>query len=79
MVCRLDTHDTVFQAEVRAILECTQAMLEGDCRKKPVVNCSESQAALVALNGLLYLLVDQGFVIILVRVGFEGRKLGSSP
>ena len=48
-----DTHATVFQAEVRAISECAQAMLEGDCRGKPVVICSDNQIALRALDGYL--------------------------
>ena len=50
VVCRLDTPATVFQADagVRAISECALAMLEGDCRGKPVVFCSDSQAALGA-------------------------------
>ena len=51
--CRLDTHATVFQAEVRTISECAQAVLEGDCRGKPVVTCSDSQAALGAVDGYL--------------------------
>ena len=46
VVCSLDIHATVFQAKVRAIAECAQAMLEGDCRGMPVVICSDSQAAL---------------------------------
>ena len=53
VVCRLNTDSTVFQAEVRAILECAQAMLEGDCMEKPVMICSDSQAALGALYGIL--------------------------
>ena len=53
VVCSLDIHATVFQAEVRAIAECAQAMLEGDCRGSPVVICSDSQAALGALDGYL--------------------------
>ena len=53
VVCRLNTDSTVFQAEVRAILECAQAMLEGDCRGKPVVICSDNQATLKALDGYL--------------------------
>ena len=53
VVCNLDTHATVFQAEVRAIAESAQAMLEGGCRGKPVVICSDSQAALGALDGYL--------------------------
>ena len=53
VVCRLDTHATGLQAEVRTISECAQAVLEGDCRGKPVVTCSDSQAALGALDGYL--------------------------
>ena len=42
------------KAKVRAIAECAQAMLEGDCRGLPVVICSDSQAALDgALDGYL--------------------------
>ena len=51
VLCRLDTHATVFQAEVRDISECAQAMLERYCSGKPVVICSDSQAALRALHG----------------------------
>ena len=53
VVCKPDTHANVFQTEVRAISECTQAMLEGDCRGKPVVIYPDSQAALGALDGYL--------------------------
>ena len=53
VVCSLDIHATVFQAEVRAIAECAKAMLEGDCRRMPVVICYDSQAALCALDGYL--------------------------
>ena len=53
VVCSLDIHATIFKAEVRAIAECAQAMLEGDCRKMPVVICSDSQATLCALDGYL--------------------------
>ena len=53
MVCKLDTYATVFQAEVRDIWECAQAILERDCRGNPVVICSDSQAALGALDGYL--------------------------
>ena len=49
VVCTLDTHTTVFEAEVRAISECVQTRLEGDCRGKLVVICSDSQATLGAL------------------------------
>ena len=51
VVCRLDTHATVFQAVVRAISDCAQAMLDRDCKGKPVVIFSDSQAALGALDG----------------------------
>ena len=34
-------------------MECAQAMLEGDCREMPVLICSNSQAALGALDGYL--------------------------
>ena len=53
MVCSVEIHVNVFQAEVRAIAECAQAMLEGDCRRMPVVICFDSQAALGALDGYL--------------------------
>ena len=53
MACSLDIQATVFQAEVRAIAKCAQVMLEGDCRGMPVVICSDSQAALCALDGYL--------------------------
>ena len=53
MVCRLNTHATVFQAVVRAISDCAQAMLDRDCKGKPVVIFSDSQAALGALDGYL--------------------------
>ena len=36
MVYSLEIHATVFQAEVRVIAECVQAMLEGDCRGNSV-------------------------------------------
>ena len=52
-VCNLDILATVFQAEVRAIAECAQAMLEGDCKEMPVVICPNSQVALGALDGYL--------------------------
>ena len=42
VVCSLDIHATVFQAEVRAIVECAHAMLERDCRGMPVVICSDN-------------------------------------
>ena len=48
MVCNLDTYAAVFQAEVRAIADCAQAMLERDCREMRVEICSDSQAALGA-------------------------------
>ena len=51
--CNLDMHATVFQAENRAIAECAQAMMEKGCRGLPVVICSDSQAALSALDGYL--------------------------
>ena len=44
--CNLDLHTSVFQAEVRVIAEWAQGILETDCRRKPVVICSDSQAAL---------------------------------
>ena len=50
MVCNLEIHATVFQAEV--IVERAQAMLERDCRM-PVVICSDSQVALGFLDGYL--------------------------
>ena len=53
MVCSLNIHATVFQAEVRAIAECAQPMLERDCRGLPVAICSDSQGALAALDGYL--------------------------
>ena len=54
VVCRLDTHATVFQPEVRAISKCAlQAMLERGCKEKPVVICCDRQAALEALHGYL--------------------------
>ena len=53
MVYELDNDATVFQAEVRAISECAQAMLEGDGRGKSVVISSDRQAALEALDGHL--------------------------
>ena len=53
VVCKLDTHASVFQAEVRAISECAQTMLEGDCRGKLVLVCSDCQGALRALDGYL--------------------------
>ena len=52
-VSNLDIHVTVFQAEVRAIVEFAQVMLERDCRGMPAVICSNSQAALGALDGYL--------------------------
>ena len=54
VVCKLDTYATIFQAEVRAISQCAQAMLEGKCRGKPVVICSDSQAALETLDRYLH-------------------------
>ena len=51
VVCSPDIHATVFQAEVRAFAECAQVMLEGDCRGMPFVICSNSQAALCAVDG----------------------------
>ena len=53
VVCSLNVHATVFQAEVRVIAECAQAMLERDCRGLPVAICSDSQGALGALDGYL--------------------------
>ena len=50
MVCNLDIHAIVFLAEVRAIAECAQAMLEGGRRGMPVVICFNSQAALGGLD-----------------------------
>ena len=44
---------TVFQAEIRIIAECAQALLESGCRGFPVVICFDSQAALGALDGYL--------------------------
>ena len=46
-------HFILLGPEVRAPLECPQAMLEGDCRGKPVVICSDSLAALGAVDGYL--------------------------
>ena len=42
VVCNLDIYATIFQAEVRAIADCVQASLEGDCRGMPAVICSDS-------------------------------------
>ena len=41
-VCNLDIDATVFQAEVRAIAVCAQALLERDCRGMPVVIGADS-------------------------------------
>ena len=41
-VCNLDIDATVFQAEVRAIAVCAQALLERDCRGIPVVIGADS-------------------------------------
>ena len=46
-------HATVFQADIRAIAVYAQAMLEKGFRGLPVVICSDSQAALGALDGYL--------------------------
>ena len=53
MFCSLDIRATVLQAKVRVIVECAQAMLEGDCRGMAVVICSDSQDTLCALDGYL--------------------------
>ena len=51
VVCNLDMHATVFQAEIRAI---AQAMLKKGCRGLPVVICSDIQAALGSSEVLRY-------------------------
>ena len=49
-ICGLEPFITVFQAEVRAILECVKALLVDDVRNHPIVICSDIQAALMALD-----------------------------
>ena len=54
MVHNLGIHAIGFQAEVRAIADCSQAFLKENCRVKPVLICFDSQAALEALDGYLF-------------------------
>ncbi|XP_036138478.1 uncharacterized protein LOC118644325 [Monomorium pharaonis] len=51
IVVPLGEHATVFQAEVLAIMRCAQNLLESDRMGRRIRICSDSQAALKALEG----------------------------
>ncbi|XP_036148374.1 uncharacterized protein LOC118647462 [Monomorium pharaonis] len=51
IVVPLGEHATVFQAEVLAIMKCAQNLLESDRVGRRIRICSDSQAALKALEG----------------------------
>ena len=53
IVCSLKRFATVFQAEVRAIVECARASLMEGIRNHPIAICSDTRAALMALDGFL--------------------------
>ena len=50
LVCTLDSHASVFQAEVRAIAECAAVQLTRDNRGCPITICPDSRAALMDLS-----------------------------
>ena len=52
IVLNFDQHVTVFQAEVRVISECAEAIVSGELREERITICSDSVSALRAVSGI---------------------------
>ena len=50
LICTLDSHATVFQAEIKAIRECAEWVRVGGVSRRLINICSDSRATLLALD-----------------------------